>query len=109
LVRVQLHHLVITQQRQRVRKAAVGREYLALPGIAGALGALAGGQQSRMVSRHLRVEAPHVIGIRDAEERVEAVTQRREVGMVAQVPLAQHGRRVALLFERFGDRDLVGM
>src|SRR5689334_23058264 len=49
---------------------------------------------------------PVVVRIRDAEEEVEAVVRRQMLGAMAEVPLANAGRRVAGGFEQLGDGDL---
>ena len=50
---------------------------------------------------------PHVVRVRQAEVLVEAVPRRQELRVVAEVPLAEDGGRVALRLEHFGDRHLV--
>ena len=49
----------------------------------------------------------HVVGIRDAEIAVESVTGGEELRKMSEVPLPNAGCGVTLLFEGFGNGDLV--
>lgn len=51
----------------------------------------------------------HVVRVRDAEVGVEALSSRQNFGMVAEVPLADAGRGVALGFEVIGDGVFIRM
>jgi len=53
------------------------------------------------------VVGPHVVGVGETEVVVEAVLHGEELFMVAEVPFAIAGGRVALLFADFGDGDFV--
>ena len=46
----------------------------------------------------------HVIGIRDAQVRIEPVLLRQRFGMMSQVPLSKTSRRIALTLQMVGDR-----
>jgi hypothetical protein len=50
-----------------------------------------------------RVPRPHVIGIRQAEVVVEAMSSGQEFDLMTQVPLAVDGRRVATGLEHVGN------
>ena len=54
------------------------------------------------------VQRPHVVGIWQAEVLVEAVIGGQELGMVAQVPLAEAGRGVALRLDHLRQGCLAG-
>ena len=43
-----------------------------------------------------RVPGPHVVRVGDPVGLIEAVVGGEELGLIAEVPLAEHGRRVAL-------------
>ena len=54
-----------------------------------------------------RVIGPHVVGIREAEVFVETVLEGKELAAVAQMPLSEERRGVALLLEELGNQHLV--
>ena len=62
-----------------------------------------------MVARVERHERAHVVRIRQAEVVVEAVIVGEELGLVAEVPLADDPGGVAALLEDFRNRDFVRM
>jgi hypothetical protein len=57
----------------------------------------------------LRMPGPHVVRIGQAEVLVEAVLLREKRLQVAQVPLAENGRRIRSLLQHLRDRHLVGV
>ena len=65
-------------------------------------------QGERRVGAGLRlgVVRPHVVRVGEAEVLIEAVMHREEARMMAEVPLARHPGRVALLLQHLGERGL---
>ena len=61
-------------------------------------------RERRIVTwRRVRVEWPHVIGIRKAEVFVKPVVNRQEPGMMSEVPLAGDACGVSLSLEELGE------
>ena len=63
-------------------------------------------RQRRKRPRLLRVERPLVVRVGQAEVFVEAAAQRQELDRPAEVPLAHHAGRVALLLHHLRERQL---
>ena len=55
------------------------------------------------------MERPHVIRVREAKKVIGALVRRKELCLMAKVPLPKTGCRVAQWFQGFGDRDFIGM
>ena len=56
----------------------------------------------------LAVFLPHVIRVREAEVMIEPVARGEKIRVIAEMPLADDRRRVALLLEQFGDGVFLG-
>ena len=63
-------------------------------------------RQRRVALGPLGVVRPHVVGVRQAEVRVEPVAGRQEPRVVAEVPLAHHAGGVALRLEELREGRL---
>ena len=68
-------------------------------------GLVVGGGVPAAIAGHRHL---HVVRVGQPEPRVEALPHRQELGQVAEMPLADHPRGVALRLQQLGDRDLVG-
>ena len=112
LIGIRLDDLVVAHEREVVRETAAGRIRTTLAREAGIGGALARGAHEGVLvlaHGHVGMVAPHVVGERQAEPRVEALAHGQQLGRIAEVPFANHHRGVADALEDLGDRDLVGI
>ncbi len=55
----------------------------------------------------VRVQWPHVIGVRQPKVFIESVPQRKELGRVTQVPFPKNRSGISPLFHQFGQRGFI--
>ena len=64
-------------------------------------------QRQRRNRLHDRMQRAVVIRVRNAEELVESVSQRRELRSMSEMPFAEDRRRIAALLQQFRQQDFV--